>query len=287
MNQSNNYTIAATDGIALNTTIQSIESPKGIVLMVHGLGEYLGRYLHVARFFNENGFDFAIYDRRGHGKSGDARGHMPSLQQELRDIATQLKHLKSVYQDHKKMPPVFLYGHSQGGNIALNFMLRSGAYAEDAAILNIIRGVIITSPWLTLMDEPPAWLVRIGSFVQRFLPTIPNKIGLSQVSSDPAVNKKYAEDPEIVRLITFRAAHETIEASKWLLNYRNKVPFPLLLMHGTADSVTNPTSSEQFYNNIQQSCDFKLWDNLHHELHNEPQQLEVLQFISKWIARSW
>ncbi len=42
--------------------------------------------------------------------------------------------------------PVYLYGHSLGGGIVLNYILRHNPK---------IKGAIVTSPWLRLAFEPP------------------------------------------------------------------------------------------------------------------------------------
>ncbi len=266
-------TLSTTDGLQLHSKSWKVKKPKGVLLLVHGFGEHMDRYQHVAAFFNQKSFDFVAYDRRGHGISEGQRGHLPSLEQELVDLTLQLKKVQTQYPNL----PIFLYGHSQGGNFALNYLLRKKPN---------VTGTIITSPWITLTTEPPKLLITIGKLLHKILPKVSNKAEVGELSRDPEVGKKYAADPLVHGNITLRAGNETIEAGKWLANYNKSIDTPLLLMHGTGDSVTNSKSSQAFYHNTNKSIDFKTWDGFYHELHNEPEQKEVLEYMYQWIINN-
>ena len=60
---------------------------RGVVMLVHGLGEHAGRYDHVAKRLNEWGFAVRGYDQYGHGESGGVRGGLPSDRRLLDDLA--------------------------------------------------------------------------------------------------------------------------------------------------------------------------------------------------------
>ena len=67
------------------------KKPKGIICIIHGLGEHQGRYAHVAKFYSDNGFQVYSYDQRGHGKSEGKRGHTPGLESNLDDLERIIK----------------------------------------------------------------------------------------------------------------------------------------------------------------------------------------------------
>jgi alpha-beta hydrolase superfamily lysophospholipase len=128
----------------------SPQKPPGIVLM-HGLSEHCGRYLHVARFFNELGFMVRTYDHRGHGKSGGAEGDVPDDEAILRDA-----HI--VLSDFSRMlcAPPLLFGHSMGGLFAARFA---------TARLAPISGLILSSPALALRLTPfQQWLHHMAVY---------------------------------------------------------------------------------------------------------------------------
>src|SRR5512142_2733677 len=108
---------------------------KSSVVLVHGLGEHSARYDHVAAALGEGGVALLGFDLRGHGRSGGLRGHTPSYEALMDDITVFLGQAESRYPGL----PRFLYGHSLGGNLVLNYTLRRKP---------TLHGVIATGPWL-------------------------------------------------------------------------------------------------------------------------------------------
>ena len=76
------------DALALHDWPLSAGWPtRGVVLLVHGLGEHVGRYMHVADRLNQWGFSVRGYDQYGHGESAGIRGELPTDDQLLTDLA--------------------------------------------------------------------------------------------------------------------------------------------------------------------------------------------------------
>jgi alpha-beta hydrolase superfamily lysophospholipase len=112
--------ISTKDNLKLYTKNWSITKPKAALLIVHGFGEHVNRYNHVAAFFNENEYAVVGQDTRGYGQSEGKRGHTPSYDTFMDDIQSGLDYTRSLYPNI----PIFLWGHSMGGNLTLNFVLR-------------------------------------------------------------------------------------------------------------------------------------------------------------------
>ena len=108
--------------------------PKAAIVLVHGHGEHVGRYEHVGAALTGGGYALLGFDLRGHGRSGGPRGHTPSYEAYMDDIAA---FLAQAGERHPGLPR-FLYGHSLGGNLVLNYVLRR---RPD------LTGVIVTGPW--------------------------------------------------------------------------------------------------------------------------------------------
>src|SRR5215207_9213012 len=111
-------TFTATDGD--NLAVQDWPLPeglaiRGVVLLVHGLGEHAGRYERLARRLNRWGFAVRGYDQCGHGESSGVRGALPNdtrLIDDLTDVVDSVR---------MRMPvglPLILFGHSMGGLVA-------------------------------------------------------------------------------------------------------------------------------------------------------------------------
>lgn len=268
-----NYSFCTSDNIKIyGKSWESEKNYNKMIIFVHGFGEHLGRYEHVAAFFAEKGCAFVAIDRRGHGQSEGQRGHFPNLERELDDLAQHLTVAKARFPN----VPTFIYGHSQGGNFALNWLLRRHPN---------VTGTIITSPWIALATAPPKIVVTIGKLLNNILPTLSTKAAVGTLSRDPEVDKKYAADPLVHGNITLRGANETMEAADWLANYHEKITTPVLLMHGTGDTVTSCSASQAFYENTQKSIDVKWWEGFYHEMHNEPEKVEVLEYIYNWMEK--
>lgn len=256
--------------------------PRAVVCLVHGIGEHTGRYAHVAAALNAAGYALLGCDLRGHGRSGGPRGHTPSYAALLDDID---RLLEEAAHRHPGLPR-FLYGHSLGGNLVLNYALRSdpGLRSQPA-----VTGVIATSPALRLATPPPALQVALVRAINKVYGglRIPNGLDLEGLARDPEVIRAYTKDPLVHNQVSVRLALGMFESGEWALAHAAGFPLPLLLVHGTQDKLTSAKASEEFAAQVPGGrCTLKLWEGFYHETHNEPEQAQVLQFMIDWLNRS-
>jgi alpha-beta hydrolase superfamily lysophospholipase len=246
--------------------------PKATLCLVHGLGEHIGRYEHVAAALTEKGYALLGFDLRGHGKSAGPRGHTPSYDALMDDIAAFFDQTEARYPNL----PRFLYGHSLGGNLALNYALRRKP---------TLRGVIATGPLLKLAFEPPASKVSLGRMMNKIWPGFTQASGLetSALSHDVEVVRAYENDPLVHAKISARLFVDMYEAGLWALEHASEFPLPLLLMHGTADRLTSAEASRQFGEAEGKQVTLKLWDGWYHEIHNEPEKEQVFKVMTDWL----
>ncbi len=126
------FIITAQDGLELKGQMCiPVHEPVAVVCLVHGMGEHQGRYAHVASYLVENDMAFFSHDLRGHGRSQGKRGHTPSYSHLLNDIENLLKRARREYNNL----PIFLYGHSLGGNLVVNYLLRRGSSELTGAVI--------------------------------------------------------------------------------------------------------------------------------------------------------
>jgi alpha-beta hydrolase superfamily lysophospholipase len=266
-------TIQTRDGIRLYTQEWAPESGiKAAVCLVHGLGEHSGRYAHVAAVFTENGYALEGYDLRGHGRSGGARGNTPSYDALMQDIGLVLEKTQARYPG----TPVFLYGHSLGGNQVLNFAL---LHKPNVA------GIISTGPWLRLAFDPPVLQVTLGKIMNSLYPSFTQANGLetAALSRDVQVVQKYETDPLVHDRISARLFVSSYQSGYWALELASRFGYPLLLMHGGADRITSAEASREFAGKAGDCCTFKIWEGFYHEIHNEPEQANVLKVMLDWL----
>ncbi len=250
------------------------ETPRAAVCLIHGLGEHSSRYTHVAEAFNQAGFAMLAFDHRGHGKSPGKRGHIPDYESLLDDIAAALTVTRERYPE----VPVFLYGHSMGGSLVLNYALRRNPQ---------LAGVICTSPWIKLGFEPPVTQVILARIMNFMMPsfTQANDLDAQGLSRDPEVVKAYQEDPLVHDQASARFFVEFYGAGYWALEHASQLTMPLLLAHGSADKLTSPEASQEFAARAGELCTLKIWDGYYHETHNEPEKDEVIAFYIQWAEK--
>jgi len=249
--------------------------PKAAIALVHGLGEHTGRYVHVGNVMTEAGYAIAGFDLRGHGRSGGARGHAASLDAYMQDIRQFFRWIEERYPNI----PHFLYGHSLGGLLTLAYAIQYGAG---------LKGVTVTGPGLrTALQEQKAKvaIVRLlGSLLSTM--TAPSGLDPLLISRDPDVVQKYIDDPLVHSNTSLGFGKAALNAVDLCFARAGEFPAPLLIMHGKADRIAYASGSEDFAKLVEAAggdVTLKLWDDLYHEVHNEPEKAEVFKFMIGWL----
>ena len=265
--------IHAEDGTALFVRHWLPEAaPRAVVCLTHGLGEHGGRYDHVAKALTAAGVAVLVLDLRGHGRSEGKRGHIASYDLALDDVGLLLE---QADQDYPKAPR-FLYGHSLGGNIVLNYILRRRPP---------ILGAVATSPLLEVGFAPPAWKLTIGRLAYALVPSLcmGNEVNAAGLTAEREVVSAYVADPLVHDRVSARLAIDMLEAGRWALGHAAELATPLLLMAGDDDTIVSPRASAAFARAAGPLCTFRSWPGLKHELHNEARWLEVMAVIVSWL----
>ena len=246
--------------------------PRAVLLLQHGLGEYAHRYVRqynalIPRLLDAHISVYAI-DLRGHGQSPGRRA-VTDIRQAVED------HLAARRRLRAQPLPVFALGHSLGG------LVTAGSVARDPTGL---RGVILSSPLLSLDASPFAR--RVFNAVARFAPAFPTR------ALDPAAMTRVAEqikaaadDPLMYRgrvpLLLGATALE-VAHDNWPLYAEWRVP--TLLLHGTADTITDPAGSRAFYDTIASTDKtLHLVEGGYHELLNDADRDETLHALLNWL----
>ena len=103
------------------------------------------------------------------------------------------------------------------------------------------------------------------------------------ISRNQEVVDKYVNDPLVHDKMSLGFGKLMLSVLPWTFEHAPEFSLPLLIMHGTDDKLGYPRGSEEFASLVKQDCTVKLWDGLYHELHNEPEQNEVLAFMIEWM----
>lgn len=268
------FTLRAQDGVNIFAQEWEPDSPvRGVIALVHGLGEHSGRYEHVANWFNQKGFAVLSMDLRGHGQTPGARGHIPGYDSALLDIDLLIDEAAKKYPEL----PIFLYGHSLGGALVLYHSLNRRAK---------LRGVIATSPGLVPATPPSGITLWIAKTASKIAPSmlIDNNLDVTGLARDPQVIQRYTTDPLVHGKISARLGLDLIQNGLWIIEHGAEFPLPLLLMVGSADRLVNPDAVRKLAKVIPANrLTFVEWEGYYHELHNEPEKELVFQEMLKWL----
>ncbi|MFC4948552.1 alpha/beta hydrolase [Pseudonocardia sp. GCM10023141] len=246
--------------------------PTGVVLLCHGLGEHSGRYGNVVDALVPDGWAVYGVDHRGHGRSGGRRAHLDDYADWLSDFDV---FRRTVVARHEGLP-VFLLGHSMGGQIAL-------AYALDHQ--PDLKGLVLSAPALASNAVPKA-AVPVLRLLAKVAPTLrPAGIDGTKISKDPAVVAAYQSDPLV------HQGNPTLGLSAALFGQFGVLPararslrLPLLLQHGSADVLTDPAGTRALEASSGSPDQTVRWyEGLWHEIYNEPERDAPLKDLRNWL----
>ncbi|KAK9099058.1 hypothetical protein Syun_026103 [Stephania yunnanensis] len=251
---------------------------KGILIIIHGLNEHGGRYAQFARQLTYQNFGVYAMDWVGHGGSDGLHGYVPSLDHVVADTRAFLEKIKTENPE----VPCFLYGHSTGGAVVLKA-------ASHPLIESMLEGVILTSPALRVKPAHPIVGVVAPLFsvvVPRFQFKGANKKGIPVTRDPVALAAKYSDPLVYTGPIRVRTGHEILRICSYLMQNMKSVTVPFLVLHGTADRVTDPLASQDLYNFASSKFkDIKLYEGFLHDLLFEPEREEVGRDIINWMEK--
>lgn len=242
---------------------------RAAVCIVHGIGEHGARYADVAARMCDAGYVVSALDLRGHGRSdgrrGDARFHAA-----LNDVGDLVADASS------EGLPVFLYGHSLGGLLALLYSLRRPAW---------LAGVVATGPALHTALREQRLKVGLARLLGRLLPsvTVPSGLDDTKLNRDPAVIEAYRADPLVHDRASLGFALDALVAIDEVLSRASELSLPLLLVHGGRDDINRVSGSEEVARKVAGGCTLKVYDGLFHAVEHEPERDSVIDDVIAWM----
>ena len=263
--------------------------PRGVVVIVHGLGEHACRYDKVALGLMYQGFVVRAYDQRGHGQSSGERGVLPADNALLEDLAEIVDDTRERCRRLSPSPqpgrarrlPIILFGHSVGGLIASRF-----------AALNVrpVEGLILSSPAFkirfTLMQKFA--LGALATLAPNF--TVSNAINPEHLSRDAEVAQRFRADPLVHDRVSVRFGRFIKAAGPANLAAASRWAVPTLLLYAGRDRIINAAGSRTFAERAAQSrhvrtgtVTARCFEGASHELFSEPDAPEFFQAMYAWL----
>ncbi|MCW3466923.1 alpha/beta hydrolase [Chitinophaga nivalis] len=249
------------------------ENYSRVMIIIHGIGEHVGRYEQVAAFFMQQGFAVMGIDHYGHGKSDGKRGTTPGFDFMFDYLAAFLAHVTATYNK-----PVVMYGHSMGGGLLTGFLLKRQPALQAA---------VISAPALIVGAKPGAFLKGVLRVLSAVAPNfrIAQGLDINKISHDKTAVEKFRNDPLRHDRLSLRLANDMIRNGAWCLSHADQLTVKTLLLHGNADAFTAVEGSRLFAQRAPASLlTYQEWNGYYHELHNEFSWKEVGLYIAGWLS---
>jgi alpha-beta hydrolase superfamily lysophospholipase len=263
-------------GTGVRGYVWEAPEPRAVLLLQHGYGEYAQRFVErysqlIPHLLNAGLSVYAI-DLWGHGHSPGRRA-VTDLGQAVED------HLAARRKLRGQPLPLFVFGHSLGGLVTATSVAR-----EQSGL----SGVILSSPFLR--KEVAAWkrlLVNVFAAVGPTLPAPEKPAELSGLSRIPEELDFVENDPLIYRgrapMLLAATALNLLEDNPSLYQ---EWRLPTLVLHGTADTYTDPEGSRELFKTIaSQDKTLHIVEGGHHELLNDKERDETLRVLLAWLGR--
>ena len=246
--------------------------PRAVVVLAHGASEHGGRYAWTGEQLAGRGYALYAIDHRGHGRSAGDRAVIDRMRNAVEDLHTLVERAQGANPGR----PLVLLGHSMGGAVALAYT----AEHEDALDALMLSGALAV-----LEAASPVQRVagRVLSAVAPSLGVV--AIDSSAVSRDPEVVADYDADPlNHHGKLPARTVAELSRAIDGFPEAVTRFRLPMLVMHGTADRLVPIAGSEMVVDRTgSEDKTFKRYEDLFHEILNEPERQQVLDDIADWL----
>ncbi len=263
------------DGVKLFAqTWFASDKPKAIINLIHGSGEHCSRYAFWAQKLAEHGYTVRSYDIRGHGRSEGKRGYSSGYSKLFKDLEY------FIDKGREEFPglPIYLYGHSFGGNLVLNYAMQYNSP---------VNGLIVTSPWFELVRKYSRIKVLLATLLSNIFPgfMVNMRLKAEDISRDLREVHNYRNDPLVHDKISIRLVLQIMEAGRKASMSIYKINIPLLVMHGNSDNITSCKASRNFVRNASDRTTYIEWEGGYHELHNDLNRDEVFESLLAWLKK--
>ena len=267
-------TLVMADGTALFTQWWlPEETPRAVILLVHGVAEHSGRYAHVAEYLVGRGYGVYTLDLRGHGRSPGQRSYVESHELYFSDLKTYLDTVKAA----QPGLPVFILGHSMGGIITLAFTARH----QDQ-----LAGMITSGAPVNLAETSAPALVIVARLLDRIAPKVQLvALDAADITHDPVFREAYDTDPLNYRgKLTVRQGMVLTRLSEAARAGLPTITVPCLCLHGAQDAIADPSALDVIEQELgAPDRTFKRYQGMFHEIFNELDRQQVLEDVGAWL----
>lgn len=282
----------------------NIKEYKGIVQLVHGMQEHIGRYVEFANVLADCGYIVVGHDHLGHGntvKNEDEFGHFADKEGWNR-LVDDIHILQNQIQKEYPELPYIIMGHSMGSLLVRTYITKykdniSGVIISGTSGQKngLVAGMLLTKLIMLFRGKKYKsnlleYLVT-GSFNKKFKP---NRTKADWTTRDYEQVDKYAKDPKCGHNFTTSAYYDLLSGTYYLSKQKNinkTINVPILIFSGDKDPVgENSKGVIRVYNMLEKAgldnIKIRLFKDGRHEMLNEINKDEVYYFILDWLENN-
>ncbi|WP_117168697.1 alpha/beta hydrolase [Paraliobacillus sediminis] len=264
-NQSNvtfHFGKVAIDQIKVHVQIFKPEHSKGNVFLLHGYLSHIGYLKHIIQYLNKQQYTVISYDLQGHGLSTGKNASVHSFD----DYGRTMEKLLTIIRK-EIIGPIYLIGHSTGGAIIVDYILRHPDHHIDKAIM--VAPLIRSNHWN---------LSKFGLYTMKLFPFIKHiKRNFRQNSADEKYLKAIKLDPLQSTNVPLEWVNALMNWNKKIQQYHSSKKF-IYLIQGNRDKTVDWKYNVQFLQRKFHNIQIAQIDQGRHELFNEAEPIRRIVF---------
>lgn len=250
---------------------------RSVLVMVHGLGEHGGRYQRVGEQLSARGWNSLAHDLPGHGLNSGQRGD-GRYEQMLDTVESAWRAARDIGR------PRWIWGHSFGGNLVVNLLMRRGR-------LPGLEGALVTGPMFRAALPIPVWKRVAAQTLSKLIPrlSVASDIDPNDLTHDASEVKAYLDDRLNSSRISARLGKAMLDSAQWALTEAGSwssrtTDLPLWIWHGAEDRITSCEASREFSERAGGGVHFEAWARCRHELHHETEAPATLSSANRVVS---
>ena len=260
---------------------QDVRGHRALVVL-HGLGEHGGRYMHVPHYVQSDIDWVSCPDQRGHGRSGGLRGDAARFDILADDFASVIRRTDRIVKEAcGGRSEIHVLAHSLGGHVALRALFRHPELARVP-----VQSVSLSAPFLAIKQRVP-WIRKAAArSISRIWGTLQMGTGLdaSLISHDPEVVNSYRSDPLVHDRITPRFFTSMIAAFEDTLGRNGGFDIPTQFLVPMDDRIVDSQVTANFFERLQTPAKrLATYEGFYHEILNEIERVRPFQDVVAWI----
>jgi alpha-beta hydrolase superfamily lysophospholipase len=262
------------DAMALRGRWWRRPAPRGAIIVSHGFAEHSGCYRRVAEALGAMlEVDLIAVDYRGHGRSPGRRGVVRRYDDLVGDLASVVAWVQQQLQG----VPRYLLAHSNGGQVALRFVLK-----ENPSI----DGMVVSNPALRVSVPISSGKLRLGRFLGKVAPwiTLRGDGRTGVLTRDPLIQEEHRTDPLRHNRMSPPLFFGMVAGGELLLARAAEIRIPLLMVLGGQDTLTDPATSREFFDRLgSEDKTLLFYPKMLHEPLNDLGREQVIEDMARWF----